>query len=398
MKIGIVLPSVPGYSETFFTNKIKGLQAQGHEVILFVNANNAQSTLPCKIKTAPKLSGNFNSVFISSLWSLSKCLWLNFNGTAKLFREDKKDGVSFANCFRNIITSSHILCQKVDWLHFGFGTMALGRENLALAIGAQMAVSFRGFDHYVYPVKNKNCYQKLFQKEVKYHVLSEGMRMSLIGQGINHNKIKIITPAIDTDLFMKKPIETENNKIVQIITIARLHWIKGLEYTLEALKIIKERGVDFQYYIVGDGIEKERLTFAVHQLGLQENVIFLGKITPQEVKEAMEKASYYIQYSLQEGFCNAVLEAQAMGLVCIVSDAEGLSENVLDNETGFVVPKRNPELLASKIIEVLHISEPVKEALINKATIRIETNFTIEDQVKQFVDFYSSTGFCVKTN
>ncbi|MBK7870836.1 MAG: glycosyltransferase family 4 protein [Saprospiraceae bacterium] len=54
-----------------------------------------------------------------------------------------------------------------------------------------------------------------------------------------------------------------------------------------------------------------------------------------------EKADIYLQYSIQEGFCNAVLEAQAMGLLCIVSDAEGLPENILHGQTGWVVPKGN---------------------------------------------------------
>ena len=48
----------------------------------------------------------------------------------------------------------------------------------------------------------------------------------------------------------------------------------------------------------------------------------------------MKNSDVYIQSSVQEGFGNAVLEAQASGLCCIVSDAEGLSENVLNEKTG----------------------------------------------------------------
>jgi colanic acid/amylovoran biosynthesis glycosyltransferase len=93
---------------------------------------------------------------------------------------------------------------------------------------------------------------------------------------------------------------------------------------------------------------------------------------------------------LQEGFCNAVLEAQAMGLLCFVSDAEGLSENVLDNQTGFVVPNRNSEALAKKIIEVLNLNKVEKQSLTNNAVERINSIFTIDNQIKQFIDFYES--------
>ena len=52
---------------------------------------------------------------------------------------------------------------------------------------------------------------------------------------------------------------------------------------------------------------------------------------------------------IEEGFCNAVIEAQAMELPVVTSDAGGLPENVEDGVTGFVVPRRNPAALADKL-------------------------------------------------
>ena len=103
----------------------------------------------------------------------------------------------------------------------------------------------------------------------------------------------------------------------------------------------------------------------------------------------METCDIYLQYSISEGFCNAVLEAQAMQLLCIVSDAEGLSENVLNEKSGWVVPKKNPDLLVKKIIEVVALSESKKKEICTFARERILKDFTIESQSKQFVEFYS---------
>ncbi|MFC4739545.1 glycosyltransferase family 4 protein [Flavobacterium ponti] len=387
MKIGIVLPSVPGYSETFFTSKIRGLQANGFEVILFVNNFSKKTNLNCTIIPSPAFSKNKLGNSLLSLYILFKTLIFNFNQVQSLYKLDKKDNLSFSKCIKSIIINSHLLSQKLDWLHFGFGTMVIDRENVAEAIGAKMAVSFRGFDYYVYPIKNKDCYKCLFSKKVKYHVLSDGMKSGLINNSISPDSIVKITPAIDTKKFSShSELKTKNN----FITIARLNWIKGLDYTLEALSILHKRGVDFSYKIVGDGVEKERLKFLVHQLDLNKKVVFLGKLEHDEIKNEMEKATYYIQYSLQEGFCNAALEAQAMGLLCIVSDAEGLSENVINNETGFIVPKRKPELLASKILEAMSLEQNEKETIIKDAKTRIKTNFTIENQINQFVAFYKN--------
>jgi colanic acid/amylovoran biosynthesis glycosyltransferase len=200
-------------------------------------------------------------------------------------------------------------------------------------------------------------------------------------------KVVKICPAIDTNYFETTAIGSDSSKI-KIFTVARLHWKKGLDYTLEALALLQQQGILFHYTIIGDGQEKERLQFAVHQLGLTGAVTFTGRISHQEVKNKLQTADLYLQYSVQEGFCNAVLEAQAMGIICIVSDAEGLSENVVDTQTGFVVPKRNPLSLSAKIAEVLNLNE-VKKSEIQKNSIqRIRNEFSIDIQIEKFIVFY----------
>lgn len=388
MKIGLVLPSVPSYSETFFTSKIKGLQANGFEVILFVNNFSKKTNLDCTIIPSPKFSKNNLQNGLLILYRFLTVLIFNFHQVQKLYKLDKKDNLSFSKRLKSIVINSHLLSQKLDWLHFGFGTMAIDRENVAAAIGAKMAVSFRGFDIGIYPVKHPNCYNRLWRKVDKIHVISNDIEDLVLKHGFKEQcKIEKITPAIDVDYFN---VNDSVREPYRILTVARLNWKKGLEYTLEALAMLKKNEVHFTYCIVGDGAERERLVLAIHQLGLEDNVLLLGKLTREQVKNEMEKATYYIQYSVQEGFCNAVLEAQAMGIITIVSDAEGLSENVLNNETGFVIPKRKPELLASKILEVMALEQNEKKAILKNAKTRIKTNFTIENQINQFVDFYKN--------
>lgn len=388
-KIGIVLPSVPGYSETFFKNKIAELQKNGFEVILLIaSPKKTRQDLVSKIYNAPKLNGSKVAILSASIYILLRAFLFNFKISVQFLTLEKEDGTAFTDRIKLLISSHFILQQKIDWLHFGFGTMALGRENVAKAIGAKMAVSFRGFDHYVFPLKNPNCYDKLFSKSVKYHVLSNGMKQSLLKTGIASDNVKVITPAIDSQLFM--PNSTLRSTSMHFLTVARLHWIKGLEYTLQALALLKSRGVDFQYTIIGDGVERERLIFAAYQLGLQNNVTFTGKLAPKEVKHYFDKSSIYLQYSIQEGFCNSVLEAQAMGLLCIVSDAEGLCENVLNQQTGWIVPKRNPALLAHKIMEVLQMTHFQKQEIATNAIERVQNQFGLEKQIQKFLDFYKS--------
>jgi colanic acid/amylovoran biosynthesis glycosyltransferase len=141
--------------------------------------------------------------------------------------------------------------------------------------------------------------------------------------------------------------------------------------------------------MVGSGEEYERLVFAVYQLGLTNEVKFIGKKEHHEIPNLMASHDVYIQYSVQEGFCNAVIEAQAAGMLCIVSDAEGLSENVLHEKTGWVVTKRQPELLAEQILSTITMDQELLDKIRVTAVQRVTNNFNLEKQKIEFEQFYS---------
>ena len=326
--------------------------------------------------------------------TLRTILGISFNllrspiNACKLFRiETKKQKASKA--LKAVLLNSHILPHKLDWLHFGFATMGLGRENVAETIGAKCGVSLRGYDISSYPLKNLYCYSKLWEKTNKVHALSNAIVEKAQKNGLSNKKdIQIIPPALDVD---KTPLKQDPGGLsepLRFVSVGRLTWQKGFEYGLNALKQLKEAGVNFQYKIIGGGYDFERLKFTAYQLGIDNKVEFLGKLNHLATIEQIQAANIYLQPSVQEGFCNAVQEAQACGLLCIVSDAEGLPENVLHQETGWVVPKRNPAALCKKIKEVLAMSQHERQNITRQARKRIEQHFTLEHQKQQFIAFF----------
>ncbi|MCF6308045.1 MAG: glycosyltransferase family 4 protein [Flavobacteriaceae bacterium] len=389
MKIGAVLSNPPGYSETFFTSKIKGLQENSMEVILFVGNYKEEFKL-CKVYKAPKVYKNYPLLqFLLTFWEFIKLL-PNIKAVIKFIKLEKQDSTSLIEIYKKIYLNSHILKQKVDWLHFGFATQALGSELVAKAIGAKMAVSFRGFDINVYPVKHLGCYQKVWKNVNKVHSISNYLLQKAYSLGLSPEvPFKIITPAVNLKQF-KNLRPTTYDLRPKIVTIARLNWIKGLDVSIAAMKLLKEKGIDFSCHIIGSGNkgDEERYKFQVHQLGLKENVVFEGKRSHKETLQILSEATIYLQPSLNEGFCNAVLEAQALGKLCIVSGVGGLPENIENNKTGWLVPKSNPEALVNKIVEVLHLPESKKQEIAKNAQERVRKQFTIEQQQKQFVAFF----------
>lgn len=389
MKIGLVLPAVPAYSETFFRSKISGLVAQGHEVLLFVNSPTlATNYSGARIVPSFPTQGNRFLLVVRALFTLFLLFITHFKNVIRFFKLERKDGTPGLMILHQLLINSSLLASRLDWLHFGFGTMTLGRENVAEAIGARMAVSFRGFDYYVYPVKHPKCYDKLYAKKVRYHVLSQSMKRGLVEQGISEATIHVIPPAIATDFFTRE--QTYSPKpYLQLLTVGRLHWIKGLDYILEALGLLHQKGIAFQYSIIGTGPEEERLRFTAHQLGIAELVTFAAKQSSESIKQHLEQTDLYVQYSIQEGFGNAVLEAQAMGVYCIVSDAEGLRENVLEGVTGNIVEKRNPQMLCEYIEKQLLLSGEQRLTNSLKGIERVKDEFRIEKQLEKFMNFYN---------
>lgn len=389
MKIGLVLPEPPKYSETFFNYKIRGLIKAGHEVIVFSGSRTTEifffkhvNSFPVYEKTSLKQLVSFLFVIVAA--------FIRFpNKVYKLISLEKKDGASYPDALKVVYINAHIFPYELDWLHFGFATMTIKRENIAKTIGAKMSISFRGYDINVYPLKNPTAYSKLWKKVDKVHTISDYLYRKALRLGLRGDiKLQKITPAIDLSLFKVKNCLGCIQVPLRILTIGRLSWIKDYESAISAMNLLKSKGIEFTYNIVGTGVELERLRFAVYQYKLDDRVFFLGQINHEEITKMMQESDIYLQTSYEEGFCVSVLEAQATGLLCIVSDAEGLKENIVNGKTGWIVPKRNPEAFANKIVDVINLPADARREMAINARKRVEDNFRIEDQAIEFKKFF----------
>ena len=208
MIIGIVLSSSPGYSETFLSSKISGLQKQGHTVILF-----CQEVLPdfslCKTVTLPNSSISSMYLPLKVVFTYLSLLF-HIKSVYRFYQFEHKAKIPLKTILKKLYFNAAFLKSKLDWLHFGFGTLAVGREHIAKAIGSKMAVSFRGFDIGVYPIKYPNCYDTLWKTVDKIHVISNDIKTLLYKNNFKDEAPVIkITPAIDVNFFSS----TENRSV-----------------------------------------------------------------------------------------------------------------------------------------------------------------------------------------
>lgn len=276
---------------------------------------------------------------------------------------------------------------KPDIVHFEFGTLAHSFRDIKDYFQCKVSTSFRGYDLNYVGLDDKNYYTKVWDTFDGFHFLGNDLKQRGIRRGYQQHGVEaLIAPAVDTTLFEPVAATNQPGKFI-IVSTCRIVWKKGLEYGLRAVAILKQRGIPVSYRIIGDGDYMQAVQFTIFELGLQDDVVLLGKKNKEEIKKELANANVFLHPAVSEGFCNAVVEAQAMGVPVVTTDADGLSENVANGETGFVVPKWDVEAMAEKLNWCYMHSEETR-AMGQKGILRVAEHFRLETQIAKFRTFY----------
>jgi len=397
-----VLSNFPQLSETFIVSKFLGLLNRGWDVHIVCSHsektvwNNFPELMENSLakkhvhKTWPVLPRwlPFLLLPFAILRSISKSPVITWH---YFFQGFKRFGWDI---LRRFYLDEEIILLKPDILHFEFGTLAIGRTYIKQLLDLKLSVSFRGYDLNFIGLDDPQFYQEIWQKADACHFLGNDLWQRAQRRGCPPDMPHVhIPPAINLEEF-PSPIQSRPGRLgtaerpLRILSIGRLAWKKGYEFSLHALKMLIDQGYYCIYKIIGEGPYKPALRFACHQLGINDDVEFLGSLTHIQVIEFLSWPDVFLHAAVSEGFCNAVLEAQAMGVPIICSDADGLAENVEDGITGFVVPRRNPAAIAKKLA-LLSKDGNLRKGMGEAGRLRVIEKFLIRDQISKFNFFYS---------
>ncbi len=170
-----------------------------------------------------------------------------------------------------------------------------------------------------------------------------------------------------------------------IAAIGRPRPVKGFAYLLDAFARIAATYPDLHLLFVGDGPEKRPLQAAAQQLPCANHILFLGD--QQEIPRLLAGVDVLVLPSLWEGLPNVVLEAMAAGLPVVATAVGGTPELLIPNETGLLVPPRDPGALAEAICQLLDHPEWAAQMGQNGRQ-RVAEQFTIERMVEQTEALY----------
>lgn len=400
-RLVLFVSTFPQQSETFIVSKFLGLLNRGWDVHIVCNHSNSKNRIkfPDLItndKSLKRIHLNWPTqskilvilllpvVLIRTIIATPKSAWFYLKGGYKKFRWD---------VFRRFYLDAEIIRLEPDILHFEFGALAVDRMYLKDLLELKISVSFRGFDLNFAGMKDEKYYSGVWNKVDMCHFLGEALWERAQRRGCPENiPHDLIPPAVDFSKF-PQPSSVRSDylgtleKPIRILSVGRLAWKKGYEYALHALKMLVDEGFNCSYHIIGSGSYQEALYFARHQLGIEAYVEFLGPLKHVQVIDYLEWPDVFLHPSISEGFCNAVLEAQMMGVPVVCTDAGGLRENVEHGVTGFVVPRRDPAAMAEKLA-LLACDGDLRQKMGDAGRKRVESKFNIEDQISAFEAFY----------
>lgn len=170
-------------------------------------------------------------------------------------------------------------------------------------------------------------------------------------------------------------------------SVGRLVPAKNYQLFVEVAAEVLQTRQDTFFLLVGDGPMQPDLKLHIRRLGLEERVIMTGE--RGDVANLLGAMDVFLLTSDREGMPNAVMEAMASGLPCVVTDVGGTRELVIHGETGYISPKGNK----ARLVESLHrlLDEPqLRMRLAANGRKRMETGFSAERMAKTTQALYRS--------
>ena len=173
--------------------------------------------------------------------------------------------------------------------------------------------------------------------------------------GVPAAKVVIVPELIDLSAWTEEalPHGDVGADPPAILTVAHMYPRKNLGLLLKAFACLRDAGVPFQGWMVGDGPSRRAWERLRDSLALQDRVTFLGVIPRRQLVERYRQAAIFCLPSRQEGFGIVFLEAMACGKPIVAARAAAVPETVADGESGFLVDPDDPKALARALTALL---------------------------------------------
>ena len=335
---------------------VLGLRARGHRAVLVAHPDGElrrrAANLDDLILLAPRME-----LDLTAAWKLSR-----------LLREQKPD-----------IVHAH-------------DAHAVAMTALAISLGgAAVSTRFVAARRVTFHV-GRNTFSRWKYRQVdRFICTSAFIRSILAGDGIPSNRLDVVYDGVDLTRVHAAPLVNVHQTFCLphgaplVGNVAALDPGKGQQYLVDAAHIVVRKIPEARFLIVGQGELENTLRHQIKHLNLEKHVVLTG--FRQDVLSLQKRFDIFVMCSLSEGLGTSALDAMACGRPVVATLVGGLPEVVDHQETGLLVPARDPGSLADAIIELLQ-NRILREQYGNTAQERVSERFSADRMIDETVEVY----------
>lgn len=226
------------------------------------------------------------------------------------------------------------------------------------------------------------------------HAWANHMAHSIYELDAAKEKVFILPRGIDISKFSFPFIPVEHSTMTLAVT-------RGLapEYhhisIFKATKILLQMGIPVTVSVAGEGSYKPELERSVSELGLQDAVKFLGRLSNDQLRDLLKGSMVYVSMPDTEGVSASLLEAMACYCIPVVSDLPANRFWIQNSSNGFLVPVSDHKALANTLSDIWQNRHQFENLLKSNRSI-VEKNASMEANTRIFVEKYKNIVKCVE--
>ena len=232
----------------------------------------------------------------------------------------------------------------------------------------------------------RNSFSRWKYGQVDCFIANSGaIRDRLVADGIPKHKTTVVNEGVDVDRMARmQPANVHAEFYLPthapiVGNVAALVPHKGQHHLVEAAAIVVREIPDVRFVIVGDGELRTSLEEQIRHKHLERHVFLAGfRVDALELTKGFD---LFAMSSVSEGMCTALVDAMAASKAAVATTVGGIPEVMVDGETGYLVPPRDHEAMAERIVTLLN--DPVRRARMGEAAFaRARDHFTVERMVE----------------
>jgi colanic acid/amylovoran biosynthesis glycosyltransferase len=399
IRIAYLLHRFPGHTDTFIRREIKAIRDAGtHAEVISVWTPKASETTPVLMDEWRSVTSFLIPVGPFKVLSVIAATALRspdrFLRSLRLAWSTAKPGVKGmlmqAAYFIEAVLAADIAKQKqITHLHNHIGDQSGTVAMLAAELlGIGYSITFHGWPVF-FDAENTKVGEKVrrarFTRSISHFCRSQLMLFSKMKDS---RPFRIAHCGIEIGSYVyRKP----GPEVKQLLCVARISFEKGLSFLVDAVGLLKSRGLDVRLVLAGDGPDRGALEALVRELGLANHVTFLGFQTEAQVRDVLAASDVFVLPSYVEGVPVSAMEAMAVGVPVIATNVGGTSELIEDGHSGLLIRPSDAESICNAVMK-LNADPKLAEKLSRNGRAKVEAEFDSAVEFAKLNGFFQEYG------